>query len=173
MSCDFDKELLRLYSLECLDATETESVQGHLETCTECRSRLAVHQNTVDLLSGAFDEEAPDWLLTKTMANVRAHSKPRFVWGIPMIAGSAVAILVLVFSLKVYQPSGLKPLTPRSKHDVADVQTIDKQETCDTDISLLNELLVGSTGGDNVNPVDDRSIYESLDVAPEVARLLL
>jgi hypothetical protein len=173
MSCDFNKELLRLYSLECLDDTGTASVQRHLESCTECRTRLAVYQNTIDLLSGAFDEEAPDWLLTKTMANVRSYSKPRFVWGIPMIAGSAVAILVLVFSLKMYQPSGFKPLSPRPKHEVADIQTIDAQETYDTDISLLNELLVGSTDSDNVNPVDDRSIYESLDVAPEVARLLL
>lgn len=173
MSCDFDRELLRLYSLQCLDNTETKRLERHLESCSECRARLAGHQNTIDLLFGAFNEKAPDWLLTKTMANVRARSKPRFVWGIPMIAGSTVAILVLVFSLKMYQPSGFKTLPSRPNPETVGIQPIEKQETYDTDISLLNELLVGSTDGDNVNPVDDRSIYESLDVAPQVARLLL
>lgn len=164
MSCEFDKELLRMYSLECLDASETELVEVHLEHCRECRTELAGFKTSMEMLSDAFDEEAPDWLLTRTMANVRARSERRPAWGIPMIAGSTVVLFVLVFTLKMHRTIGVSPPSP---------QQVEYKEEKVRHESLLNDLLAGGIEGDNENPVDDRFIYDALDVAPEVAELLL
>ena len=173
MSCEFDKEQLRMYSLQCLDVSEAETVKQHLEHCQDCETDLIGFKNTTTVFSEAFDEEAPDWLLTRTMANVRARSKRRFAWGIPVIAGSTVLLLVLVFSFNVHRSFITAPSSLRQVHNETELQEAQYKDEIGIQETLLNDLLVGDIEGDNENPVDDRSIYESLDVAPEVAKLLL
>lgn len=164
MSCEFDKELLRMYSLQCQDASETELVEQHLEHCQECGTELAGYKMSTDILSEVFDVEAPDWLLTRTMANVRVRSKRRLAWGIPLVAGSTVMLFILVVTLKMHHTGAVSPSSLQ--------QARYKEENIRHE-SLLNDLFAGGIEGDRDNPVDDRSIYEALDVAPDVAELLL
>jgi anti-sigma factor RsiW len=176
MSCNFDKEQLRRYLLGLDDPAAAQATSEHVAKCPACKNELQHLQLTADILTSAFDEEPPDWLMQKTLARVREKQQKKIswrTWGIPAMAGIAVTVLLMVL-----YPGTRKNLSPSFRAGPAEQNAgtlSNRQETNDASdyLSSLFGIISDETDVDMISPVDDRSIYESLDIAPEVVPLLL
>ena len=176
MSCNIDKERLRAYVLQCCTPVETEEIDRHLRSCEQCRRELAAVRRTAETLTQAFDEEPPEWLLQRTLARVeermRRRSPYRLPWGIPVAAGALAVLLLLVFNPAVRmfnRQSSSATMTGKTAGGRAAEVTNDN---IDGEPSLF-DMVSGEMEIEAASPVEDRSIYEVLEIAPDIARLLL
>ena len=185
MSCENYKKRLEACAAGVLDEKGQRDVHEHCLSCGDCRSELAGLQRAALMLEKAFDEEAPSWLMQKTMAGLRAQPKRSFswfAWGLPALAGAAAVMLLLAIGPELNnrfgwssnhtrlsgagQKPGMEnnPAAPDSKASAAAAISM----VSASHVNLSDELNVNLE-----NPINDRSIYEDLGIARKVANLLL
>ncbi len=173
MSCKIDRERISAYALKLCDRKEADEVAVHVESCDTCKKELANLQQTAEVLDQAFNEEPPDWLMQKTLARLREQpqrSFPWFVWGIPVVSGVAIVLLFLLFY------PGIRHKHPPVESLVRSAVSVENEQNGkykNDERSSLFDIILDDMNIDMTDPINDRSIYESLDIAPDVARLLL
>ncbi|MCK5219073.1 hypothetical protein KAR10_06100 [bacterium] len=145
MSCEYGNEKLEAYVLGLLDQAAASLMAEHIKICQTCQRELAGHQQAAALLDKAFDEEPAEWLAGKTLAKIKADPVKPINWlkWGMPVLAGAAAVMLMVL------------LPPAEKTDRYPITL-----AADLDIHLQN-------------PINDRSLYEELGVATQVAKLLL
>lgn len=115
MSCKPFQDKLEAYALGLLSGREKALVQQHVQTCGHCRRSLAVHQKAAGLLAQAFDQNPPEYLRSKVMANLRDVKRPKTHW-VYWTAPGLIGVAALVLIIKI-QPDriNLQPTTETAK----------------------------------------------------------
>ncbi|MCD4814547.1 hypothetical protein K8S19_12760 [bacterium] len=206
MSCKQYSDQWEAYTLGLLAKDKKSEMTAHLETCTACQAELRQHQQAKDLLDRAFVEGPSDVLVQKTLARLREKQAQRsswLHWGMPVMAGAAVALLMVVIrpgqlTQKAVVPESMAPaMLAMEMDDHGEVEAemvmtarvpmmkaagMKKEHAAGPRQSLASvagKPVVRSRPNLDVldiqllNPISDRSIYEDLGVATDVAKLLL
>jgi hypothetical protein len=101
MSCDFNKDTLEAYTLSLLDGDEKKEATNHVGACSGCKAFVMQRRQTIQALNGAFNERPPEWLVQKTVENLKHRKKKLFAWrsrkSIPVYMGIAAVILAMLF----------------------------------------------------------------------------
>lgn len=175
MSCNIDQEQLRSYALDLFNGKDADEVAMHVQSCAACQNKLSDMERTVTVLAEAFDGNPPDWLMQKTIARIRERRTRQFtwgIWGIPVVAGFVITLLIVLLQPHV-------GLENRQYRDVPLARSDDygKNQLMQKDRQIqspsLFDVLSDDMDSDLIDPIRDRSIYESLDIVPEIASLLL
>jgi hypothetical protein len=175
MSCNIDGELLRAVALGLCEDREADEIAVHVRSCAKCREELAGHQRAATMLVTAFDDDPPDWLAQKTIARIRERRSRSFTfigWGVPAAAGIVVMLLLMLPHPQGWHLNYRHPAATLTKNENAGSARHLTNDQKNGRMSLL-DALTDEMGIDGNDPIDDRSIYETLDIAPEVASLLL
>jgi len=97
MKCNKTRKLLSRYVDGELPPRDREAVERHVEACPGCRRELEGLRADADLLSSAAGPAPSDWLVTRTMAEVRQESLRRTArrpaWA-RVLATAAAVVLV-------------------------------------------------------------------------------
>ncbi len=188
MSCDYNKEKLEAYAVGFLDKKDQQDVTDHIQSCSSCRADLAGHKQAARILKDAFDEEPPSWLPQKTMSLLKNKSKRLFPsWftlGIPALVGTAAIMLFIFIEPGFHRPPIAPSNTARLSETAGahapavqqnDMNTVPKSSPTASQnaFSALPGSIADVLNINLENPIYNRSIYDNLGVATEIAKLLL
>ena len=97
MKCNKIERFLPAFLVGGLSGERRDAVARHLRDCAECRQELAALRADESILRSAEAPEAPAWLATRVMAEVRdsgmVRSAPKPVW--TRLLPIAAAVLVV------------------------------------------------------------------------------
>jgi hypothetical protein len=186
MFCDMDKEKLEAFVLGFLPEAEKAHLAKHFQICPDCVKVAAQLKKSSQILDRAFMENPPETLVQKTIFAMQAKTKVgrlRLIWG-----GAALAGVMAMTLLMLWQPTGFFSL--RFKPQLQSAASVSKSEA-EVMVSLdyktpMAKMAAGRREKSSqmniipdefdqslANPIHDRSIYQNLGVATEVAKLLL
>ncbi len=168
MSCNFCEEKIEAYVLGLLNIQDQAQVAEHIQSCANCQQAMELHQKTTRLLDQAFQEKPAEWLSQKTIAKMRDRQvRPLnwLKWGVPVLAGAAAVLLLVVIQPGRIAKQGME----QSLGKTSKTAMMDAEMAPSAAIHIITEELDIHLN----NPIQDRSIYEDLGVATEVAKLLL
>ncbi len=100
MSCKDVERQLEAYALNLLTGRAQAKVKRHLATCRHCQAVLKQHQQAADLLHQAYEEDVPDYLRAKVLANLKTIPKAKVnvpVWLLP----GALALVMLILMVRL------------------------------------------------------------------------
>ena len=75
MECKGTQERLSAYLEEVVSPEERKLIEGHLNSCQQCRSAFADLKKVGELLKDVEEVEPPAWLTQKIMSRVRAENE--------------------------------------------------------------------------------------------------
>lgn len=137
-----EKELVLFHYGE-LDAVARQQVQKHLDACQDCRSRLAVLQQTLaelplpGLVLSTIEKQRLTTVITDRAAH-RARPK-RWIWGSGLVAGAVLAVSLLILP---GGPGTLPGGFPRSDTEIGMLQDLELLQNIDLldNLELLQDL---------------------------------
>lgn len=100
MSCKGFKKQLDAYALNLLSSRDHAALKKHLDGCSHCQSRLKQHQQAAGLLHQAYEEEVPDYLQAKVMANLKTLPPTGVFWPKWALPG-ALVLMALVLMVRL------------------------------------------------------------------------
>ena len=98
MKCDEVRKRLSRFLDGELNVREKELVSRHIEQCPDCRQEFAALEENRELLRSAQTPEAPAYLVTRVMAEVRSQTSGRQrtspFWARAFATAAAVLVVV-------------------------------------------------------------------------------